>query len=59
MTLSPDQKRAEMGWAATMEIDDLYEALDGTAEAFDGCIVEPDGRCEHGYRSPLLVLGLI
>ena len=25
----------------------------------DGCNVEPDGTCEHGYESPLLRLGLI
>jgi hypothetical protein len=24
----------------------------------DGCSVEPDGRCEHGYESPLRRLGL-
>ena len=28
-------------------------------EATDGCWVEPDGRCEHGKPSWLLVLGLI
>lgn len=28
-------------------------------EATDGCEVEPDGRCEHGHRSWLLVLGLV
>jgi len=27
--------------------------------AEDGCRVEPDGTCEHGYESPLLRLGLI
>ena len=25
----------------------------------DGCNVEPDGRCSHGYESPLLQMGLI
>lgn len=25
----------------------------------DGCEVEPDGTCPHGYLSPLLRLGLI
>lgn len=25
----------------------------------DGCEVEPDGRCPHGFESPLLRLGLI
>ena len=32
---------------------------DGGCEATDGCWVEPDGTCEHGRRSWLLVLGLI
>lgn len=32
---------------------------EGRAYATDGCIVEPDGRCEHGHRSWMLVLGYI
>ena len=32
---------------------------DGGCEATDGCFVEPDGTCEHGQPSWLLVLGLI
>jgi hypothetical protein len=32
---------------------------EGGAEATDGCWVEPDGTCEHGCPSWLLVLGLI
>lgn len=32
---------------------------DGVAKATDGCRVEPDGTCEHGADSWLLVLGLI
>ncbi len=32
---------------------------DGVAEATDGCAVEPDGTCEHGKSSWLLVLGFI
>jgi hypothetical protein len=31
----------------------------GVAKATDGCRVEPDGRCPHGKKSWLLVLGLI
>lgn len=34
-------------------------SFDGVAEATDGCQVEPDGRCEHGHTSWLLVFGLI
>lgn len=32
---------------------------DGIAKATDGCKVEPDGTCQHGKQSWLLVLGLI
>ena len=28
-------------------------------EALDGCIVEPDGQCEHGYPSWPVALGII
>ncbi len=34
----------------------MYE---GGCYATDGCWVEPDGVCEHGYPSWLLYLGLI
>jgi len=38
----------------------LFEWMaDGGCEATDGCWVEPDGECEHGCQSWLLVLGLI
>lgn len=33
--------------------------LDSVCEATDGCTIEPDGICEHGYPSWLLELGLI
>jgi hypothetical protein len=32
---------------------------DDTCYAVDGCLVELDGRCEHGYESWLLMLGMI
>ncbi len=32
---------------------------EGGCEATDGCWVEPDGVCPHGYQSWLLVLGMI
>jgi hypothetical protein len=32
---------------------------DGVAEATDGCRVEPDGTCEHGHSSWLMVLGFV
>lgn len=46
--------------------DELYElaegwVLDGVVPACcsEGCEVEPDGRCEHGAPSVLLVMGLV
>ena len=32
---------------------------DGICEAMDGCRVEPDGTCAHGYPSWLLAIGMI
>ena len=41
-------------------IEDLEEWIsDAVAEATDGCIVEPDGYCEHGCPSWLIELGYI
>ena len=41
-------------------MDDLMLWMDeGVAEATDGCPIEPDGICEHGYPSWLLYAGLI
>jgi hypothetical protein len=34
-------------------------AEEGGCEAPDGCWVEPDGICEHGHRSWLLIMGMI
>lgn len=31
----------------------------GTCKTPDGCVVEPDGQCEHGLDSWLLMLGYI
>ena len=33
--------------------------MDGVARATDGCRVEPDGTCQHGAKSWLIVLGYI
>jgi hypothetical protein len=42
------------------DIDELAEMMEeGYCEATDGCIVEPDGRCEHGFPSWLIVFGFI
>jgi hypothetical protein len=32
---------------------------DSTCESLDGCTVEPDGTCEHGFPSWLLAMGLM
>lgn len=46
--------------AASLTIEDLEDAMnDGGIETADGCWVEPDGRCEHGFPSPMRVLGFI
>jgi len=34
-------------------------AMDGICEAIDGCMVEPDGHCQHNLPSWLLALGCI
>jgi len=34
-------------------------AFDSVVEATDGCLVEPDGICEHGHPSWLLHLALV
>jgi hypothetical protein len=40
--------------------DELREMVfDSVCDATDGCMVEPDGICEHGHPSWLLKLGLI
>jgi hypothetical protein len=33
--------------------------LDSVCETPDECLVEPDGRCEDGYPSWLMILGLV
>jgi hypothetical protein len=41
-------------------IEQLQEWVeDAIAEATDGCRIEPDGYCEHGHASWLIVLGFI
>ena len=42
-------------------VESLLEAavMGDIIETADGCMVEPDGTCEHGQKSPLLELGLI
>jgi len=53
------------GWWG--DADDLFDiaewAMSGltaaVVETIDGCAVEPDGVCPHGFYSPLVEAGLI
>jgi hypothetical protein len=38
---------------------DVVEELMGETDCPDGCYVEPDGRCSHGWQSGALTAGLI
>ncbi len=50
----------ENKYANNLDIDELERImLDGMAITVDGCRVELDGVCPHGFSSPLLILGLI
>ncbi len=50
----------ENKYADNLEIEELEQIMfDGIATTVDGCRVEPDGKCSHGYSSPLLILGMI
>ena len=41
-------------------MEEVLEELSGSVVvAADGCNVEPDGKCVHGYSSPLLLLNII
>lgn len=46
-------------WLAENEHDFFTMTCEGTYETIDGCVIEPDGHCSHGYPSPLITLGLI
>jgi hypothetical protein len=43
------------------DMETIFEWLlmDGDCEATDGCLIEPDGVCPHGYPSWLIQLGMI
>ena len=47
--------------ASEPSVDELYSMMVGMidTETTDGCIAEPDGVCEHGHPSWLIVLGYI
>jgi len=51
----PDAIKVKKPSTATME--KWYN--EGGCKAIDGCWVEPDGRCPHGYPSWMLALKII
>lgn len=53
--ITPDQAIKDAG------IEDLFELMDAIIPACckHGCMVEPDGTCEHGCESVLLAMGMI
>jgi hypothetical protein len=58
--LVSDSTSKPKGAAMKPSMEQLEEWMnEGGCEATDGCWVEPDGTCEHGKRSWLLVLGFI
>lgn len=61
--LSSNAKRAEEIAFAREMLEDLENGdwgdWDMDGECADGCTVEPDGSCPHGYTSWLIVAGLI
>lgn len=53
-------KEDEKAYANNLTEDELEAIMmDGDCETIDGCVVEPDGSCPHGYSSPLVLLGMI
>lgn len=43
------------GDSSLVELDDYQRATDCP----DGCSTDPDGKCEHGYESAALTLGVV
>lgn len=59
--LERQQRRAkEKAYIDNLTMDEVEAMiLDSVVETADGCQVEPDGRCPHGYSSPLLLLHMM
>ena len=59
--MRPDTQLDEYEYASSIPDDQLEAMVLGFEDCVcvDGCEVEPDGQCPHGYRSPLLIMGLI
>lgn len=48
--------------ALVLTEEELYEVLDSgicPTDCLEGCVVEPDGNCPHGYDSYLITHDLI
>lgn len=55
-----EKRRKEKQYVESLTQDQIEEMMfDGAVECADGCSVEPDGKCPHGYSSPLILLGLL
>lgn len=50
----------ELEWAVTELMTGNLEkgTWEGAVQVYDSCTVEVDGVCPHGYKSPLILLGL-
>ena len=55
LTKYPDAIKVRMPSQRQLEV----WSYDSICESIDGCTVEPDGECEHGFPSWLIALGLI
>jgi hypothetical protein len=55
-----EKRRRIVEFAEGLSVEQIeHMMMDGDVEAADGCVVDPDGSCCHGYPSPLLTLGMI
>jgi hypothetical protein len=54
-------KMTEKEYAESLSMETIESMVMGftDCETEDGCMVEPDGTCPHGQKSPLLILGMI
>jgi hypothetical protein len=60
-TTDKAEMRQEMvKYAKGLDDDSIASMIcDSVVDAADGCSVEPDGICQHGYESPLITLGIM
>lgn len=61
-TPPPEQRaKEELEYVQTFSDEQFSNMLLGFEDCYaaDGCRVDPDGECQHGYKSPLLLKELI